>query len=661
MNKANPNARPKDWLEQAVSLHEAGRFDDAKVLYHKVLGVYPGHAGTLHMLGLAEMQSGQHKAAIAQLKKAVAAEPDNASYQGNLGVAYKSAGDNEGAIATYKKALALDPSLAPLHNNLGVAFQDLGDHSGARDSFRKALALNARYPEAETNLGISLVRLGDTENGIKHFRRALMLNPDYAKAHAQLGLAYWQSGLVLAAIESLQAACRLQPSATLFVQMGELCFENDWFEQSIGAFSEALALEPDNLDILTHLARAEAKRGQLEQAEHLYNAAIEGGDKRPVTHFALGGVLLDLGRRDEAVQHYRQAVQADVDFAPAHRMIAFATRHTGESDDIAAIRAAHDRVPPQSEARMHLGFALGKVEEDLGRHTQAFAYFTDANRLRRKAISYDAYQTRLRAEAIMRLFDADLFDRHRGSGAEGEGPLFILGMPRSGTSLTEQILAAHPDVHGAGELRLLSAMMVEAGLADPETMFSEAIRDFPAERFAELGRTYLSRTTHLASHARYISNKMPGNFWRIGLIKLMLPGARIVHCRRNPADNCLSIFKNYFSVDGHHYAYDLEELGAYYATYQRLMHHWHKVLPGFIYDLDYEAMVAGQEGESRKLLNWLGLDWDDAVLNFHESGRVVKTASAEQVRRPIYADSVNLSARYGEALKPLLDALNTQN
>lgn len=657
MTDPKPVQKPKDWLEKAIQLHESGHFDEAKSLYHKVLQAHPHHAGTRHMLGLAEHQSGQHNAAIEQLKKAAAAEPRNAIYAGNLGVAYKAKGDLERAITAYKKALGIDPSIAALHNNLGVALQENGDHHGASASFAKALALNTRYPEAETNLGISQMRLDEPDKAIAHFRRAISLNPNYAAAHTQLGLAYIAGNRDSAAIDSLTKSLLLAPDPAIFTHLGLTQFKLENFDEAIAAFSQALALRPNDPDILCNLARSEAERRHLDQAEELYRAAIGSGDKRASTYFALAGVLRAVGKHHEAVQNYRWAIKANPDFAVAHRMIAFSKKFTEETDDITAIRRAHARAEPGSPASMNLGFALGKVEEDLGHYAEAFTHIADANRLHRQSISYDAYQSRHWAEATINLFSADLFARNASAGLTDSGPLFILGMPRSGTSLIEQILATHPAIYGAGEMRLITEIMEDAGLTDPELMFSDKIATLNPDRFTDLGRTYLSRTKHLNPAANFITNKMPGNFWRVGIIKLMLPNARIIHCRRNPLDNCLSIFKNFFAVGGLNYAYDLGELGTYHRLYQRLMDHWHKVLPGQIYDLDYEALTADQEGESKKLIDWLGLPWDPALLDFYKTDRAVQTASAVQVRQPIYASSVNLAERYGEALRPLIEAL----
>lgn len=652
MTEITGKDRPKDWLARAVSLHDAGHFEDAKSLYHKVLGVYPDHAGTLHMLGLAEYESGQYQAAISQFKKAVSSDSRHAGYLGSLADAYKAAGDFERAIQTYRKALTLDPSLAGLQNSLGFAQQQTGDHLSARDAFRKALALNARFPEAETRLAVSLTALGETDTAIKHLRRALSVDPQYARAHAELGQIYRDSGRIHAAIENFQTACKLEPTADLYVQLGEACTEDGRFETAISAYSEALALRPKDLSLLSRLARAEASRGELEQAEHLYRAALDGGDKRAETFFTLGGILLDTGRRFEAIQNYRWAVEADPDFAPAYRMIATCVHHDEESEDIAGIRAAHERSMPASPARMHLGFALGKVEEDLGHTDVAFAHFAEANRLHRQTIDYDAFQTRQRLETVTRLFDAALFDKNPDAGLPDRGPVFIVGMPQSGMAEIEDLLVTHQKVHGTGEARLVSTILSEAGLGDPSTLFSETVASLPRDRFAELGRTYLTRTRPLAPDAQLIINSEPDNFWRIGMIGLMLPNARIVHCRRDPAEAGLSIFAHCFAEGAYPYAYDLGELGDYYASYQRLMAHWHKVLPGFVYDLNYESFLADRDGESRKLLDWLGLGWSDEIQDFNSN------QEAQQAGLP---DRTGLAARYGEALAPFMMALMGQS
>ncbi len=638
-----PAQTPSQMLERAIALHDDRRYDEAKSLYLKVLEAHPHHAGTRHMLGLAEHESGQFSAAIQHLKKAAAAEPRNAIYAGNLGVAYKAKGDLERAVTAYKKAIGIDPSIAALHHNLGVALAENGDHHGAAASFEKALALDARYFEAETGLGMALMHLGEIENAIARFRKALTLNPEHAPAHRQLGLAYIISERDSAAAESLGRAAALSPDPDTFTRLGETLYRLTRFDEAISAFSEALALKPNDPDLLCLLARSEAQRGQPDQAEQLYLAAIGGGDSRASTFFALAEILDQQGRQNEAIANCRHAIRADPDFARAHLMLSRIHKFTADGDDINLMRAAFDRAEPGSPARMYLGFALGKAEEDLGNYRKGFGHLTEANRLRRQSVAYDAYRTRHWTESIIALFDAGLFARNEGAGQPDAGPLFVIGLPHSGANEVARLLSAHPAIHGAGELHLISDALDEAGLSDPETLFSDRIAALPAERFGELGRTYLSRTKHLAPGARYILNQLPGNFWRVGIIRLMLPNARIVHCRRNPVDNCLSIFTTHFEGGTAAFGYDLGELGTYHTSYRRLMAHWHEMLPGWIYDLDFEALRADREAECRKLLNALGLEWDDALFRVRPSPTAnLQPAGPEQ---------------YGEALRPLLEAL----
>lgn len=645
MTDQTPAQKPKEWLEKAIALHDDRRFDEAKSLYLKVLEVHPHHAGTRHMLGLAEHESGNFNGAIDQLKKAAAAEPRNAIYAGNLAVAYHARGDGERAVTAYKRALAIDPSMAALHHHLGRALHQNGDHLGAIDSFRKALALDARFADAEADLGLSLLQIGEPEKAVSHFKRALALQPAHPQALTQLGLAYIETGRKSAAIDALNKALALTPDAEIYARLGDILYDVARLDEAIAAFSHALALRPEDVDLICKIARSEAKRSQPDQAEQLYRAAISAGDTRADTYFALGNILLAFNRQHEAVQNYRWAIKSDPDYAPAHRMVAFATRHVEENKDIQAVRDALSRTPAGSPARMHLSFALGKIEEDLGNYESAFSHFEGANRLQRQTLTYDAYQTRHWAEAIMKLFDDNLFALNKNVGQPDPSPLFIVGMPQAGAQEVAEILSAHPAIFSAGELPIVSPILAEAGLSDPETLISDRLASWEPAKIAELGRTYLSRSKHLAPDAKFIVNSLPSNFWYLGIIKQMLPNARIIHCTRTPVDNCLAIFCSFLPEPDAGFACDLGELGANYRVYQRLMQHWHAHLPGQIVEVDHHTLSTDLEGESRRLLTVLGLEWDASMLAKETPGAADKHGSAD------------VAAHYGEALRPLIEAL----
>ncbi len=610
-------------LQEGIDKQQRGELQGAKTLYQKILAIDPGHADANHLLGLTERLMGNHQAAAKHITRAIATRPEEMAYYNNLGLIHRETGQFEKALACYRKAGTLDPENLAVHNNIGVVLQAQGKHAEAIPEFKKALASAPRYVEAHNNLGLSFLAIEDANAAAAAFLAATRLQSGNANLHNNLGWALCLAERFDAAIPVLLKAIQLQPQAGFYSNLGRAYAGLDHIDQAIKAYHQAIALNPGFID----------------------------------AHYNLGRMLSQAGQTEPALAAYRQTLARDPDHSEAHRGIANLVRHSTENSDTEALRVAYERAEPGGLHRMHLAFALGKIGEDQKAYQTAFDYVLEANAIRRANYAYDSTQEQVKADRIREIFTPALFEKHKETGDPDDAPIFILGMPRSGTSLVEQILASHPQVHGAGELRFLAEPMRANGMIGDNGLMAPQIADMPSEHFGQLGTDYLEKLHKLAPEARFITDKMPTNFWRIGLIKLMLPNAKIIHCRRSAADNCLSIFKNYFAGNGLRYAYDLRELGNYHNVYRTLMGHWHQVLPGAIHDVDYEKLVADQEGETRALLAHCGLDWDPAVLDFHKNERQVKTASFSQVRQPIYKTSVKLADRYGEALNPLLEVL----
>jgi len=305
---------------------------------------------------------------------------------------------------------------------------------------------------------------------------------------------------------------------------------------------------------------------------------------------------------------------------------------------------------------MHFAFALGKVYADIGNDDRSFEYYLAGNQFKRNSIDYSIADDVAYFDAIKQVFKKEFFQRHAGIGSADTTPIFIVGMPRSGTSLVEQILASHSQVYGAGELNDMGNLIARACDED-SNKYPHCLLQMNDEELSGLGSAYLTRLHTYAPTAARITDKMPHNFLNLGLIHLVMPGAKIIHCHRNPADNALSIFKELFSKGKHGYAYDLKELGQYYRLYQDLMAHWRRVLPGAFYELRYEDLVADQETQTRRLLEYCDLPWEDACLAFHRSQRVVRTASLVQVRQPMHANSVEGWRRHEQRMQAFITAL----
>lgn len=374
-------------------------------------------------------------------------------------------------------------------------------------------------------------------------------------------------------------------------------------------------------------------------------------------HNNLGVVLKDLGRTDEAVASCRRAIAIKADYAEAHRHLALAKTFADHDADLRAMEAAYTSSGGRDEHKMHLVFGLGKAFEDLRQYDKAFDFFVAGNAIKRATIDFSVDRVEDYFGRLKETFSATFLNRAQAAETCRETPIFVLGMLRSGTSLVEQILSSHPAVYGAGELDCLRHVVQSHFNPSGDSRFTDRIGQADAAEFSAAGRDYMTMLRDRAGGAAFITDKMPHHFEFVGLIKLMLPNAKIVHCCRDGRDTCLSIFKNYFSAEGNFHAYDLAELGRYHGLYDDLMVHWHDLLPGFIHDIQYEDLVADQEAQSRALVDFCGLEWDDACLAFHRSARPVLTASAVQVRAPIHGNSVALWKRYESHLTPLFEAL----
>ncbi len=456
------------------------------------------------------------------------------------------------------------------------------------------------------------------------YRQVLDINPNHADVNHLLGVLLGEVGNYAQAVELISRAIAMAPDQPLYhYNLGNVFRDLGRLEEAVASYRKALAIEPDFA----------------------------------MAHNNLGNVFRDLGRLEEAVASYRETLAIEPDFAMAHRNMATIKKHSKYDDDIKAMEETYARAEISDNQRMYLAFGLGKAFEDLQQYETAFDFFLEGNTIKRRTQGYPIEEQETFFNELREIFDSSLFEKYQSAGCKDETPIFILGMPRSGTTLVEQILASHPHVHGVGEIETLSQVASNRFTGLTGAALAESIRRCDAIEFERIGIEYIAAIRKYSKKARFVTDKMLSNFQYIGLIKLILPHAKVIHCRRNPQDNCMSIFKCFFASKNLAYAYDLSELGRYYNRYRDLMKHWHSVLPGFLYSVQYEDMVANQVEQTSGLLEHCDLEWDDACLEFFKSDRPVKTASAEQVRRPIYKDSVQSWKRYEKQLAPLLEIL----
>lgn len=615
-------------VDQAIELarkdHLAGRLQEARSVYGQILQAHPDYPDALHLMGVTALQGGAFQEAVDYISRALSARHDFPKAHNNMGAALFQLRRFEDAIASFRTALDLDPETNGAHHNIGNAYKELNCPEQARDNYEKALLRNPEDPGTHFNLGEVLWRLGELQEALAHYREVTSRQPGFLPAHQLLG---------------------------------ELLCELERPEEAVSSFRQALSVAPRSAEIHNNLGVAYKMMGDLEQAIDCYRQSLELDPGDAKGYGNLGNTQMALGLRGDAEASFRKATRLDPDYAEAHRFLAHIRKHKEYDEDIRAMEAAFDKVGVSDRQRMHLAFGLGTAFENLQDYDKAFHYLATGNAIKRKEFQYATEEHGRYFQDIARLFDPALFAARHGTGSADETPIFILGVPRSGTTLVEQILASHPQVHGAGEIGTLSEV-ARKWLGEIDGVpFPHSIHEADAGVFRRVGEDYLRELRTHSSGARFIVNKSTGNHVYAGLIKLALPNATIVHCNRNPADNGLSLFRTLFTKEGHHYAYDLAEIGRYFPVYTALMDHWRAVLPGVIFDVDYEGLIADQEATTRALLEFCGLDWDDACLDFHKSKRPVHTASVAQVRKPIYADSIESWRRYEKHLSPMLDEL----
>jgi len=645
-----------DLFAEGLERHKAGRLAEADALYRRVLAANPRHVDALHLAGVIAAQSGRHAEAEALIGRAVALSPDFALAHFNHGNALRVLGRHADALAAYQRAVRFNPRHAAAHNNLGAAQRAVGRSEAALGAYRQALALQPHYPEAHYNLGVALAELGRHDAALAAYRDAVAQQPDYADAFINQGLALQALKRHGEALGAFQRAVALRPQqADAHVALGAALQELGRHDDALAAYRHALELDPEAADAWVRLGVTLQALGQPEEAAAAYRSALARKPESVEALVSLAVALQELGEAAEAMASVERALALDPGSARAWFVRADLKRFAAGDPDIEAMAALLVDAEARAltdEDRLDLEFALGKAWMDAQEPDPAFAHLNAGNRRMRATITYDVTADETRFAAIARAFTPELMARLADVGDPLDLPVFIVGMPRSGTTLVEQILASHAEMHGAGELNVLNEVVAAARLDFPAGMAA-----LPATVLAALGAAYVARVAALAPGHRRVVDKMPGNFQYAGLIALALPNARIIHCRRSPVDTCLSIYSKKFT-GRQDFAYDLAELGRYYRAYDALTAHWRGLLPPERFlEVRYEDLVGDLEPETRRLVGFCGLGWNDACLDFHRTQRPVRTASVNQVRQPIYRTSVARWKPYAAHLGPLLAAL----
>ena len=702
-------------LQQGVEAHKAGQIQEADRLYTSIIQAQPKHPDANHNMGVLSLGVGKVQEALPFFKTALEANPataqfwlsyintlikldqlvdakallDQAKSKGAKGdgfdeleqrlkgvagvpvgkaskVQQPSQNQQQSVINLYnqgKLQQALEqatvllqqfPSSSSLYNISGAVYKGLGQLDASVGAYKKALSIKPDYAEAYYNMGVILKHQGKLEEAIEACNKALVIKPDNAEAYNNMGIALQEQGKLEESIEAYNKALAIKPDyADAYYNMGGTLQEQRKLEDALEAYNKALAIKPDYAEASNNMGGTLKEQGKLEEAIEAYNKALAIKPDYAEAYNNMGVTLQNQGKPEAATEAYNKALAIKPDYAGAHRHLSTVTKYNPNDPQINEVDELLQRQNLNKSDRCYLHYTYAKMKEDLGDLSVAFDNYVAGGELRQKLLTYDFTQ------------DQKLFSKIKNTAPQFKDvalnlsreaikhtPIFILGMPRSGTTLIEQIISSHTQVTGAGELGYLSRFGTKliAGLTAPTV---EAISVF-RER-------YLTGLAKRANGQAFVTVKMPQNFQYIALICAAFPEAKIIHVQRDAKAICWSNFKHYFVANGLGYSYSLADTVEYYGLYKDLMHFWSQSYSDRIYNLDYDKLTENQEPETRRLIEYLELNWQDACLAPQKNKRSVKTASQHQVRQKVYQGSSQAWRKYEPFLNGVFDGLEAQS
>lgn len=683
--------------KQIMVMIQGGRWLDAKALCSKICHTDSADAEAWFLMAGIHAQLGEIVEVIAACRKVIVLQPDNVAAYYNLGVALQSQGQHAEAEIAYLALLSRDPGNALAYANMGLAQRQLAKTEEAMASCRRAIELKPDTVEALNTLGLLLKDVGKHEEAAAALMQALKLRPGYAEAYFNLGLCYEVQARLDEAVNCYRQALSFKANySEAYVRLGYILAAQDKHEEAVVVYRLAVAAKPDAFEVWNSLGNAlldvDNYHSNFAEAEDCFRQALKLQPDAFEVYLNLGLMFHDAHKQNEALECYQRALELKPgypdalagmaalmefkgEFQQGHALLrplieggtvnaqvalayAALSGHVDQRSDAIAMLERCVQLPNIGKLRIDSYFKLGKLYDELKDFDKAFESFHRANYLEVK--SYDVQQDERETNELMQVFSVENMARRPRASNRSKLPVFIVGMPRSGTSLTEQILASHPQVYGAGELGDIHKIVAELPSMQKTPLPYPHCMDAVSRKTLDLAaQQHLERLAAYSRSATRVTDKMPHNFRCLGLIDTLFPGARVIHCKRDPIDTCLSIYFLRFNAV-HGYARDLSSLGAHYRQYLKVMEHWRKVLRIPMLEIQYEDMVENPEKISREMIEFCGLEWDDRCLNFHETKRVTNTFSYDQVRRPIYKKSVARWKNYEQFLGPLIDALGME-
>jgi tetratricopeptide (TPR) repeat protein len=654
--------RPASRVEQEVlrlrGLVQARQFAQCEAAARSLLAGVPENRDVLYLLAVSQRYGGRIADALRTLEQFEGVHPDYGRLFQERGHCLRAVGQAAPAIAAYQRAVMLNPTLSASWQALQGLYAAAGDAPNAQLAGANVTKL-ASLPRPVVN-ATNLFSEGQIYTAEDLIRRHLLEHPTDIEAMRLLARIGVRLEILDDAEYLLESVLVAEPGyhAARF-EYADVLIQRHKFTQALEEARRLIELDPHNRSYRTIRANACVGLGRHEEALSIYRELLETAHQDADLHLSIGHALKTLGRQPEAIDAYRQAALARPDFGDAYWSLANLKTYRFPDGEVASMRQ-HAQAPTTAVAdQYHLCFALGKALEDAGEFAESFACYERGNGLKKSESRYriETFErSALRQEEVC---TRDFFAARRGFGCPAPDPIFIVGLPRAGSTLLEQILASHSQVEGTMELAEIPRLALHLSGREgntQESLYPAVLADLSAERFRELGEKYLQDTRVLRTDKPRFIDKMPNNFRHVGLLHLMLPNARIIDARREPMACCFSNFKQLFA-SGQEFTYSLEDIGRYYRAYVRLMEHWDRVLPGKVLRIQHESVVADLEGNVRRLLEFCGLGFESACLEFWKTERHVRTASSEQVRRPIFTEGLDQWRNFEPWLGPLTAAL----
>ncbi|GAA5133478.1 tetratricopeptide repeat-containing sulfotransferase family protein [Thalassotalea piscium] len=534
------------------------------------------------------------------------------------------------------------------------------DFQTAESLYRQLIQENVQVPKIYTQLAMLCAMSNRIAEAKSLWTYALTIAPAFVDALLGLGdICKYEKNFIKAADYYKKVIAGNPQHALAYLNLSYCYKQIGKLNDSITACEKALAIAPNYIQAKEFLGQVLITKGDLTQAKQVLNSVLSENSKSVKALYALGNLLKSQGDFEQARECYQQIFSIQPEFSQAHFTYSVIHKYVDKNDPhVRLMQSQYQKPNINLDNKIQLCFALAKAFEDIQDYETAFKFLDEGNSLRFGGYNYHIDSDDLFIKNIIKIFNKEAISAINIETESSEIPIFIVGMPRSGTSLVEKILATHTKVHGAGELEYFFELGTSGLLSETSDFLFLPLNNYAKKTLQDIGKVYIEKIKSLTKEESYITDKLPFNMLLVGLIKLVLPNAKIIHCVRDAKDNCVSIYKKNFTTDNYRFAYNLKALGQFHRLYTELMAHWHLTFPGEIYDVHYESLISNPEIEIRKLIKACGLEWQEECLNFHKSKAVVTTASAYQVRQPIYNSSVGLWQKYESFLSPLLNELD---